>query len=44
MNITRLPENLAAASVLVAPAHPEVDPDFANERYPNGCSHVDAHH
>ena len=44
MNTTRLPENLAAASVLVAPADPEVDPDFANELYAYGCSHVDADH
>jgi hypothetical protein len=44
MNMTRLAENLLAATVLAAPAHPEADPDFANELYAYGCSHVDAHH
>jgi hypothetical protein len=44
MNITRLTENLTAATVLAALAHPEADPDFANELYAYGCSHVDAHH
>ena len=44
MNITRLPENLIAATVLAVPAHAEVDPDFANQLYAYGCSHVDAHH
>jgi hypothetical protein len=43
MNITRLTENLFAATVLTAPAHPEADPDFANQLYAYGGSHVDAH-
>jgi len=37
-------ENLTAATMLAAPARPETDPDFANEFYAYGCSHVDAHH
>jgi hypothetical protein len=44
MNITRLTENLTAATMLAAPARPEADPDLANELYAYGCSHVDAHH
>ncbi len=44
MKITRLPENLSAAGALAAPAHVEVDPDFANQLYEYGYSHVDAHH
>jgi hypothetical protein len=44
MKITRLAENLSAASVLAAPAHVEVDPDFANQLQEYGYSHVDAHH
>jgi hypothetical protein len=44
MKITRLPENLATASVLAAPAYVEVDPDFANQLHEYGYSHVDAHH
>jgi hypothetical protein len=44
MNITTLTENLIAARVLASPAHPEADPDFADELYAYGCSHVDAHH
>jgi hypothetical protein len=44
MNITRLTENLTAATVLAAPAYPEADPDFVNELYAYGRSHVDAHH
>jgi hypothetical protein len=44
MTISRLTENLIAAAVLAAPAHPEADPDFTNELYGYGCSHVDAHH
>jgi hypothetical protein len=44
MKITGLPENLAAASVLAAPARVEVDPDFANQLHEYGHSHVDAHH
>ena len=42
MNITRLTENLIAATVLAAPARPEADPDFTTELYAYGCSHVDA--
>jgi hypothetical protein len=44
MNITRLTENGTAATVLAAPARPEADPDFVNELYAYGRSHVDAHH
>jgi hypothetical protein len=44
MNITRLTENLIAATVLAVPTHPEADRDFANELYAYGHSHVDAHH
>jgi len=44
MNITRPTENLTAATVLADPARPEADPDFANDLYAYGCSHVDAHH
>ncbi|MFL6085685.1 MAG: hypothetical protein ACJ74F_21330 [Mycobacterium sp.] len=44
MNITRLTEDLIVATVLAVPAHPEVDPDFVNELYAYGRSHVDAHH
>jgi hypothetical protein len=36
MNITRLTENMTAATVLAAPAHPEADPDIANELYAYG--------
>jgi hypothetical protein len=42
--MTRLTEILTAATVLATPAHPEADPDFANEIYAYGSSHVDAHH
>ena len=44
MKITRLPENIATASVFAASAHVEVDPDFANRLHEYGYSHVDAHH
>jgi hypothetical protein len=44
MNITRLTEELIVATVLAVSAHPEADPDFANELYAYGRSHVDAHH
>ena len=44
MTITRLTENLIAATVSAAPAYREADPDFTNELYGYGCSHVDAHH
>jgi hypothetical protein len=44
MNITRLTENLTAATMLAAPARAEADPGLANELYAYGCSHVDAHH
>jgi hypothetical protein len=44
MTITRLTENLSAATVLAASTHPEADPDFVNEQYAYGRSHVDAHH
>jgi hypothetical protein len=44
MKMTRLLENLATASVLAAPAHVEVDPDFAKQLPEYGYSHVDAHH
>lgn len=45
MTITRLAENLTTAGCLAVPAHhPEADPDFANELYVYGCSHVDADH
>jgi len=44
MTMTWLTENLIAATVLAAPAHPEADPDITNELYAYGCSHVDAHH
>jgi hypothetical protein len=44
MNITRLTENPAAATVLAAPARPEADPDSVKELYAYGRSHVDAHH
>jgi len=43
MNMTRLTENLTAATMLAAQARPEADPDFANELYAYGRSHVDAH-
>ena len=43
MNITRLTENLTAATMLAARARPEADLDFANELYAYGRSHVDAH-
>jgi hypothetical protein len=44
MTITRLTENLIAATVLALPAYSEADPDFTNELYGCGCRHVDAHH
>jgi hypothetical protein len=44
MNITRLTEDLIVATVSAVPAPPEADPDFANELYAYGRSHVDAHH
>jgi hypothetical protein len=44
MNITRLTEDLIAATVLAVPAHPEADPNFATELHSYGPSHVDAHH
>jgi hypothetical protein len=42
--MTELPENLAAASMLGALAHAEVDPDSENQLHAYGYSHVDAHH
>jgi len=44
MKTTSFPENLAAASILGALAHAEVDPDSANKHHANGYNHVDAHH
>jgi hypothetical protein len=44
LGLTKLTENLTAATVLAFPARPEADPDFANELYAYGRSHVDAHH
>jgi hypothetical protein len=44
MNITRLTEDLTVATVLAVQARLEPDPDFANDLYAYGRSHVDAHH
>jgi hypothetical protein len=44
INITRLTENLTAATVLAVSTRPEADPDFVNKQYALGRSHVDAHH